>query len=151
MAPLLAGEAIGLSPECLLVVASSGSQRPVLMTVLSPRMVYSVTEWPRMRAAAEAEGFDAVAWWAADVVDEEGAAAAEMAGWPVHEIVRVARVPAECAGSVGRPNHFPFSRVLDRGELHAWPIWGVMPNQAWIDSLRWRLQSLRQPREMRQP
>lgn len=128
-------------------MAPSGSQRPILVTVLSPRMVYSVTEWPRMRTAAEAEGFDAVAWWASDLADDEGAAAAELAGWSVHEMARVAQVPAECGESVGRPNHYPYSRVLDRGRLHAWPIWGVMPNQAWVDSLRWRLHALRQPME----
>lgn len=110
-------------------------------------MVYSVIEWPRMRSAAEAEGFEALVWWASDLTGDEVAAAAEMAGWSDHEMARVAPVPAECAGVVGRANHYPYSRVLDRGTLHAWPIWGVMPNPAWLDSLRWRLHSLRQSME----
>lgn len=150
-APLHAGEALVLSPECLDVVVPSGIQRPVVVAVLSPRMVYSMTEWPRMRAAAEAEGFDTVAWWAPDLTNDEGVLAAQRAGWSVREMADVVRVPDVCAGSLGHPNHFPYSRVLDRGGMHAWPIWGVMPNQAWVDSLRWRLWSLQQPREGRRP
>jgi len=149
MTPLRAGEALVLSPECLDVVAPFGFQRPIVVAVLSPRMVYSMTEWPRMRAAAEAEGFDAVAWWAPGLTDGEGAVAAERAGWSADEIARPVRMPDACAGLLGHANHYPYSRVLDRGRLHAWPVWGVMPNQAWVDSLRWRLRSLQQSREGR--
>lgn len=149
MTPSHAGEALVLSPACLDVVAPSGFQRPVVVAVLSPRMVYSMTEWPRMRAAAEAEGFDAVAWWAPDLADDEGAVAAEQAGWSAHEIAHLVRVPDACTGSLGHANHYPYSRVLYRGRLHAWPILGVMPNQAWVDSLHWRLRSLQQSGEGR--
>lgn len=114
-------------------------------------MVYSVTEWPRMRAAAEADGFGVVAWWSSDLTEDENAAAARRAGWPVAETSRVHRVPAECAAWLGLPNHYPYTRVLDRGRLHGWPIWGVMPSQAWLDSLRWRLHALEQPAKERAP
>lgn len=110
-------------------------------------MVYSVTEWPRMRAAAEAEGFDVVAWWASGLADGESAAAADVAGWSDHEMADVVKVPAACAGFWGHANHHPYSRVLDQGRLHAWPIWGVMPDRAWVESLRWRLRALRQAGE----
>lgn len=147
MAPLHAGEALILSPECLDVVVRSEFRRPIVVAVLSPRMVYSMTEWPRMRAAAEGAGFDVVAWWASDLAEDEGAMAAEKAGWSTHEIAHLVRVPHACSVLLGHPNHYPYSQVLDRGRLHAWPIWGVMPNQAWVESLRWRWRSLQQAGE----
>ncbi|MDQ7745656.1 hypothetical protein [Hydrogenophaga pseudoflava] len=128
-----------------------GGSRPTVVVVLSPHMVYSVTEWPRMKSAAEADGFEVVAWWLPDLTDDERTGAAERAGWPVAERSRVHRVPPECAAWVGRPNHYPYTRVLDQGRLHGWPIWGVMSNQAWLDSLRSRLHALRQPTERRSP
>lgn len=119
----------------------------MVVAVLSPRMVYSMTEWPRMRATALSEGFGVVAWWSPDLTGNEGAAAAEKAGWTTSDMANVTQVPSECVASVGRPNHYPFSVVLDRWKVHDWPIWGVMPDQAWVDSLHWRLFALRRPVE----
>jgi hypothetical protein len=110
-------------------------------------MVYSLTEWPRMRRAAVSEGFDVIAWWSPLLSEGEGAAAALNAGWHASEIVSVVPAPEACADLVARPNHFPYGVVVDQGRAHAWPILGVMPDDAWIESLLWRQRALRQVAE----
>ena len=114
----------------------------MLVVVLSPHMVYSMTEWPRMQAVAEAEGFRVIAWWSPQVSAQEAVQAAERASWPMAVVSRVSAVPLECTDWVGAPNHFPYSRVLWQGRTHAWPIWGVLPDLPWIESLQWRVRAL---------
>lgn len=113
--------------------------RDVLLSVLSPRMVYSMTEWPRMRAAAEAAGFVVMTWRSPLVSDAEWGSAVARAAWVDDHSVPV---PGACVHWLGRPNHFPYSRVVVRDEFHPWPIWGVLPDAAWIESLRCRAEAL---------
>lgn len=114
----------------------------MLVSVLSPRMVYSMTDWPRMRSAALAQGFGVVAWWSPRVTAQEAAEAASRAGWPMTVLRQTSAVPEACADWVGEPNHFPYTRVLLRGGAHPWPIWGVLPDHRWIESLHWRVHAL---------
>jgi hypothetical protein len=112
--------------------------RAALVTVLSPKMVYSMTEWPRMRAAAVDDGFEVVAWRSAAVSGPEWRDAVAKAGWPRSEDVNVSETPTACEDWLGRPNHFPYSVVIERGRVHSSPIWGVLPDAAWVESLRLR-------------
>ena len=137
----------GLPPECARLIPAP-TERPILVAVLSPRMVYSVLEWPRLRAVAEQEGFDIVAWWAPGIPYQESEAAAIKAGWDIKERTSVGITPAECRSWVGWPNHFPFSRVMVWGRAHEWPIWGVMPDGDWRTSLTFRAGARRMQREM---
>jgi hypothetical protein len=130
------------SAGCQRVLARVEPSGPVLVSVLSPRMVYSMTEWPRMRAAAETLGFGVVAWWSPQVSEQEATEAAARAGWPMTVLSRTSVVPEECTAWVGVPNHFPYTRVRLQGRTHAWPIWGVLPDQRWLESLQRRVRVL---------
>jgi hypothetical protein len=121
-------------PACQLVLQVRHDRFTVL-AVLSPRMVYSMTEWPRLRDAATREGFQVVAWRSADVTETEWLLAARKAGWLESEAFRVQPVPPDCADWLGRPNHFPYAVVVADRSAVSWPIWGVMPDSAWVDSL----------------
>lgn len=129
-------------PAACLEHLGQTSGHPVVVAVLSPRMVYSMTEWPRMRSEAVAQGFDVVAWRTPAVPEREWQEAANRAGWSDPEIVSVPPMPANCVQWFGQPNHFPFSTVVDRGRAHAWPVWGVLPDGAWAESLHVRLKGL---------
>lgn len=131
-------EGLTLSGECLRAMELPVG-RTVLLSVLSPRMVYSMTEWPRMRLAAEAEGLVVLAWRSPAVPEAEWRSAVARAGW-----VRDASepVPDACMVWLGRPNHFPYSQVVRQGVVHPWPIWGVLPDAAWVESLRCRRDAL---------
>lgn len=119
-----------------------GGQGVAVVVVLSPRMVYSMTEWPRMRRAALDDGFGVRVWRSPEVGEAEWQWAVHKAGWSDEDASGVVQVPAACADWLGRPNHFPFSVVVDAGGRVSWPIWGVMPDAAWRESLRWRRDTL---------
>lgn len=131
-------EALPLPDECLQAMELPAERR-VLLSVLSPRMVYSMTEWPRMQATAEAEGFEVIAWRSPLVPEAEWRSAVRQAGW-ARDASRP--VPAACMAWLGRPNHFPYSRVIGTEGMHPWPIWGVLPEAAWVESLRCRRDAL---------
>lgn len=132
----------GLSEGCRQALERLEPRGPVLVTVLSPRMVYSMTEWPRMRAAAQTQGYGVVAWWSPRVSEQEASEAAARAGWPLAVLRQTSVVPGDCTGWVGEPHHFPYTRVRLQGRTHAWPIWGVLPNHRWIESLQLRVRAL---------
>ncbi len=131
-----------LSEGCEQVLARLEPRGPVLVSVLSPQMVYSMNEWPRMRAVAQAQGYGVVAWWSPRVSEQEASEAAARAGWPLAVLRQTSVVPEDCRGWVGEPNHFPYTRVLRQGRTHAWPIWGVLPDHRWIESLQLRVRAL---------
>jgi hypothetical protein len=114
-----------------------------LLVVLSPKMVYSMTEWPRMRAAAVSDGFDVVTWRLPTLPEQEWRDAVVKAQWPASDIASVAVAPKECGPWLGQPNHFPYSLVVERGHVHPSPIWGVLPDAAWVDSLQQRRRELK--------
>lgn len=92
-----------------------------------------------MRTGAEAEGLAVVSWRSPLVPKAEWRSAVVQAGW--------ARdwsepVPTVCRNWLGRPNHFPYSLVIADGRVHPWPIWGVLPDAAWVESLRCRRSAL---------
>jgi hypothetical protein len=120
----------------------SVSNRLALVAVLSPRMVYSMTEWRRMRALAIAHGFEVVAWRSPTLAEGEWQSATAKAGWSVAEASMVGSVPLACLAWIGSPNHFPYSQVLNGNRVHAWPVWGVLPDAAWVESLRLRQRAL---------
>lgn len=110
----------------------------LVVVVLSPRMVYSMTEWPRMREAAVSEGFDVVAWRSPAVPEWEWQDAVVKLRWPASEIDAISTPPTICTTWLGQPNHFPYSVVIERGRAHPSPIWGVLPDAVWVESLRLR-------------
>lgn len=122
---------------------SARPSAPVVVMTISPRMVYSMLEWPRMRAVALAAGFEVVTWAAPGVSSQEWAQAVEAARWTPSQSALISEAPAACAAWLQRPNHFPFSAVVLDGRVHGWPIWGVLSDEAWVASLEMRLTSLR--------
>lgn len=118
----------------------SQAARAQLLVVLSPRMVYALREWPRLHDQAQAAGFDVhgvrdprvpEAEWHSAVM---AAGLSELAAWPA----------ARLAGWPGTQvrNHWPAAWVRWRGRTHPWPILGVMPDAAWLQLLRQRLEDL---------
>jgi hypothetical protein len=119
-----------------------GETRPLVVALLSPRMVYSLLEWPRMQGEADSMGFRVQAWRDPRIPDEEWQAAQASkpfsgwgAPWPL-------RLPADCLAPWGPIDHLPLTRVVLHTHLHKWPIWGVMTSTAWRESLQNRLQVL---------
>ncbi|WP_171984886.1 hypothetical protein [Hydrogenophaga sp. A37] len=131
-----------LGTDCL-ATWSSGSAAPVVVMLISPRMVYSMSEWPRMRLAALAAGFEVVTWKAPGVSAQEWAQAAQATQWRRSQSALIGDVPPACTVWLRRLNHFPFSSVVLGDQVHEWPIWGVLSDEAWIDSLALRLESLK--------
>lgn len=114
--------------------------RAQLLVVLSPRMVYALREWPRLRDQAQAAGFDVhgvrdprvpEAEWHAAVA---AAGLSELAAWPAARLT-------DWPGTQVR-NHWPMAWVRWQGRSHPWPILGVMPDAAWLQLLRERLEDL---------
>ncbi|MFT4195896.1 MAG: hypothetical protein QM614_14810 [Ottowia sp.] len=100
-----------------------------LLVVLSPRMVYALTEWPRMREAAATAGFRVVVVRDPRVPRSEWSSAIAVAGLP--DLAAVPEVDAGLAGQCGLLNHFPSTLVGRCGRPHPWPVLGVMPTAAW--------------------
>lgn len=126
--------------ECLAQVAPF-SRDPLVVAVISPRMVYSMTEWPRMRAAARQAGWRVVTVKAPGLREEEWQGAFVSAGGTsISDGVRA--MPTACETEWRGLNHFPYSVVALEGRSHPWPIWGVLPDQEWVESLSFRLKRL---------
>jgi hypothetical protein len=107
---------------------------------LSPRMVYSLLEWRRMRAVAADEGFCVIPARDPRVPPGEWRQAVSRAGLPELDA-------APSLANLGVPqalffNHAPTSQVWRCGQAHAWPIFGVMTDIGWRRSLRARLTDL---------
>lgn len=123
-------------------VTASSEERPWAVALLSPRMVYSLLGWPRMQREAEALGFQVQAWRDPRVPAAEWRAAlgAEMlSDW---RTISLETLPAECLAHWLPIDHLPLARVVWREQVHMWPIWGVMPPDAWRATLLNRLQTL---------
>ena len=131
-----------LPPPRACAEAAGLGEQPVLLTVLSPRMVSSISEWPRMKSVARTLGLAVVAWRSPWVSEAEWRASVERAGWPADEAGAIDAVPLPCRAWVGHPNHFPYSVIVEGGRTHPWPIWGVLPDPAWVASLGCRRQAL---------
>lgn len=114
--------------------------RAQLLVVLSPRMVYALREWPRLRNQAQAAGFDVHGVRDPQVPEAEWQSAVtaaglfELAAWP----------PARLDDWPGIQvrNHWPMAWVRWQGRTHPWPILGVMPDVSWLQLLRERLEDL---------
>lgn len=117
---------------------AAGLVEEAVISVLSPRMVYSLTEWPRLRRLAMNDGLRVIAWRSPEIGEAEWRAALDKAGWTTEDVAAVAQVPVACAAWVGRPDHFPYTWVAAPGGAVAWPIAGVLPDAAWLTSLRLR-------------
>ncbi|GAB4209985.1 MAG: hypothetical protein Fur0019_17480 [Tibeticola sp.] len=114
--------------------------RAQLFVVLSPRMVYALREWPRLSDQAQAAGFDVHGVRDPRVPEAEWRAAVasarlpELAAWPAASL-------AGWSGAQVR-NHWPIAWVRWQARRHPWPILGVMPDAAWLQLLRERLEDL---------
>ena len=116
---------------------SSGA---AMLTVLSPRMVYALREWPRMKAAAQERGFEVIVRRDPQVPYDEWRAALLEADLP--ELGAVPAIEPELAASCGLLNHFPSTLVARCDHVHPWPVLGVMPSDMWQVVLAQRLESL---------
>lgn len=114
----------------------------IVLVVLSPKMVYSMTEWPRMRTTAARNGFEVVAWPSPALSEGEWQDAVVKARWSAADIASVSPAPSECSQWLGLPNHFPYSLVVEHGRVHPSPVWGVLPDAMWVDSLQLRRREL---------
>lgn len=115
---------------------------PVLLVLLSPRMVYALQEWPRMDATAQLAGFRVVACRDPRVPLDEWQAAARQVDWP--EGQGLPALGEDEARRHGLLNHAPSALVMARGCVHPWPVLGVMPDAAWRAVLMARRADLEQ-------
>ncbi len=125
--------------------ACSPTSRPQLNVWLSPRMPYSMSEWPRMHAVAQSLGFAVVVHRDSRVTSDEWQAATVATGWPA-ELKHAASAPTACTSTTSALNraavdHFPTAIVVNGHGVHPWPIQGVMPGHAWRAALQHRLKS----------
>lgn len=135
-APVLAGApgcgAIGDSP----MGDPTGGTHASVLVVLSPRMPYALQEWPRMKRAAGAAGFEVRAVRDPRVPTSEWQAAVLTANQP--DLSCIAVLDEVRAVEMGVLHHAPSSVVSWCGRFHPWPIQGVMPDTFWVDLLRQR-------------
>jgi hypothetical protein len=118
------------------------ANKPVVIMLLSPRMVYSLLEWSRMRQAAEALGYRVLSWKDPRVPEAEWRAALTSPASTIADADALHAMPAHCQSIWRGANHSPMSFVLLGSHLHPWPIWGVMPDEAWREALRFRVHAL---------
>lgn len=121
---------------------ASAPDLPVVVMIVSPRMVYALREWPRMRRSAEAAGFTVVTFRDPRVGDEEWQAALHHLG--LAATTAAPRLPGTVLARIGVQNHFPSSVVRLGRHLHPWPVLGVMPDAAFVALLKARLRQLRE-------
>jgi hypothetical protein len=119
------------------------ANKPVVIMLLSPRMVYTLLEWTRMRRAAEALGFRVLSWKDPRVPEAEWQSALASPVATTTDPEALLAMPAQCDSLWRGMNHSPMSFVLLGAHLHPWPVWGVMPEEAWSEALRFRLLALR--------
>lgn len=119
------------------------ASKPVVVILLSPRMVYSLLEWARMRQTAEALGYRVQSWKDPRVPEAEWRAALASPAARTTDPDALLAMPAQCDSLWRGMNHSPMSLVLLGSHLHPWPVWGVMPEEAWSEALRFRLLALR--------
>ena len=122
---------------------SASDTRPLVVAVLSPRMVYSLLEWPSMAQEAERLGFRVLAWRDPRVPEEEWRLTLASEVYLKVGAPNPSPMPADCLRQWAPIDHLPLVRVLLDGRLHRWPIWGVMTRDAWRASLLNRLETLK--------
>ena len=132
------------SRRCLDGQTEKGAKAsPWVVAVLSPRMVYSLLEWPRMQREAVKMGFQVKAWKDPSVPEAEWQAAFASPALDVWTLPRPVAAPAGCLSDWLPIDHVPYVRVVQGEWAHAWPVWGVMPSDGWRDVLSKRLATLR--------
>ena len=121
----------------------AGGARPMILVMLSPRMAYSIHEWPRMAGAAQAAGFDVQVFRDPRVPKPEWEAATRVDGFDA-----LAAVEAPDAQTLQTfkthhaMNHAPAALVKCGRVIHPAPVLGVMPDIAWTAVLRQRVGEL---------
>lgn len=119
-----------------------GGSRTWVSALLSPRMVYSLLEWPRMQREAELWGFRVQSWRDPRVPEEEWRLAQTSKVFTTWDVPLPEPLPLDCLPFWAPVDHLPLVRVLRGTRLHPWPIWGVMTSDAWRESLEIRRRSL---------
>jgi len=119
------------------------ANQPLVIMLLSPRMVYTLLEWSRMRQVAEALGYRVLSWKDPRVPDAEWQAALVSSASTMTDPDALHAMPIGCQSLWRGVNHSPMSFVLLGAHLHPWPVWGVMPDEAWRETLEFRLLALR--------
>lgn len=123
-------------------IADPSDTRPMVVAMLSPRMVFSLLEWASMAREAQALGFRVRAWRDPRVPEPEWLLALSSEAFSKSGAPDPAPLPPDCMDQWSPIDHLPLTRVLREGHLHRWPIWGVMTPEAWRDSLLNRLETL---------
>ncbi|QTD44403.1 hypothetical protein [Ottowia testudinis] len=108
----------------------------VVLAVLSPRMPYALPEWSRMAGLARRAGFQVIVFRDASVPPNEWHAATGVIG--SDEWRDALPLNPEIAEGCRLLNHSPTVLVMRCGQIHPWPIWGVMPDAAWQHVLKAR-------------
>jgi len=127
--------------SCFVRVPSDASE-PVLVMLLSPRMVYSLLDGARLRQTAEALGYQVLSWKDPRVPESEWRAALASPASTTTDPDALLAMPARCQSLWRNVNHSPTSFVLLGSQIHPWPVWGVMPDEAWREALLFRLLAL---------
>lgn len=111
-----------------------------VLVLLSPRMPMALQQWPRMRDTAERAGFRVIAMRDPQVPAAEWRAGVEATGQPD---LRDATALQESAATTCRLlNHAPSALVGRCGQVHPWPVPGVMPDGAWLAVLQQRREAI---------
>lgn len=133
--------AAAVSPGCAEALAIAPQARPTVHVLLSPRMPYALQEWARMRGLALTAGFEVAAYRDPRVPQAEWqAAVARAAG--ADSLGALPPLDLQRARACDLLNHSPTAVVAHCGRVHAWPVRGVMPDEAWRHVLAARLASL---------
>ncbi len=112
-----------------------------VLALLSPRMPMSFAQWPRMRDAAVQAGFQVHLWRDPRVSEPEWRAAWSRQGWA--DWPQPPHLPLSDAAACPLLNHSPAFVLARCGQLHPWPLWGVMPTAAWLQVLHARKNDLK--------
>ncbi|PKO30465.1 MAG: hypothetical protein CVU36_08595 [Betaproteobacteria bacterium HGW-Betaproteobacteria-9] len=142
-ASLRAVRAITAEEQACFVRPPINFNKPVVIMLLSPRMVYTLLEWTRMRQAAEALGYRVLSWKDPRVPEAEWRAALGSPAATTTDPEALLAMPPQCDSLWRGMNHSPMSFVLLESHLHPWAVWGVMPEEAWSEALRFRVLALR--------
>ena len=99
-------------------------------------MPYALREWPRMASVARRAGFELAVFRDPRVPLAEWQAA-------VQDLNRddwrdVPALDMHLAQTCQLLNHAPAAVLSRCGNVHAWPVWGVMPDAAWLHVLNAR-------------
>jgi hypothetical protein len=91
-----------------------------------------------MKQAAEILGYRVLTWKDPRVPEAEWRAALTSPAARMNDPDALHAMPSNCPLIWHGVNHSPTSFVLLGSHIHPWPVWGVMPDEAWREALHFR-------------